>query len=268
MPRKRGKVDKKRRMYIIISVVFAALMLLPAWFRSAPGGNVISKADLEKYLYTPDPRNLTIILFLASPKVCPLCPEVANNVTQAVELLKTLELHQKLNVTVTFKEFVCSNFPTCNNKEAAVNFQVYRVSQVPLILLSYRGFLVPIDPVGMGPQRLASLIFQWYTVMRSAWKPPEVGKYLLYLYDKAHESPYLTTLEEQAKLNGVTLVKLGCEQYPSNCTNTTALSTMLVLGVRPQDLPLAIVYKDGRAVAAAKVDVLKGVDVILQALKN
>jgi len=266
----RGKKerDKKRKLYVLVSALFAILMLVPAWLGRGGGGVAISKSDLEKYLFTPESDKYTIMLFLASPKECPVCPEVANNVTQAVELLKQSIVENKLNITVEFKVFTCEGFPQCKDKEALVNFQVYRVSQVPLLLLSYRGLLVPFDPTGLGPRALASLLAQWYQVMSHAWRPPKEGKYLLYLYDKSHQSPYLDSLLKHAEANNVTVVELGCEAYPNNCTDVRSLSTMLVLGVTPNDLPLAIVYEDGRAVAAAKVDRLEGVDRILQALRN
>jgi len=267
--RKREKRDKKQKLYIIVALVFIVLMLVPAWFRGfRGGGGGITQAELKKYLFVPPPSNFTVMLFVASPKECGICPTVASNVTQAVQILKDFVQTHKLNISITYKVFLCEGFPNCKDKEALVNFRVYRVSSVPLLLISYKGLLVPFDPVGIGPQRLAQILLQWYRLMEVAWKPPTKGKYLLYLYDKAHESPYLNTLIEQAKLNNVTVVELGCNSFPTNCTDPKALGTMAVLGVRPNDLPLAIVYKDGRAIAAAKVDQLQGVNEIIQALKN
>jgi len=67
-------------------------------------------------------------------------------------------------------------------------------------------------------------------------------------------------LKELIKNLNVTVVELGCESYPSDCKdNLRAYATMLVLGVRPQDLPLLIVYKDGRVAAAYQLN--KPVDV-------
>ncbi len=271
MPRRKSKKDKKQKLYVIAAILFIVMMLVPIWLKGYTGGGgtaTITQEELKKYLFIPPPGNFTVMLFIASAKECPTCPMVASNVTQAINILKNMFKTHHMNVTVEYKVFLCEGFPACKDKEALVNFKVYRVSSVPLLLLSYRGLLVPVDPTGLGPQRLAFLLFQWYNVMKEAWMPPKTGKYMLYLYDEEHKSPYLDTLLQQAKMNNVTVVQLGCKLYPSNCTNITALSTMLVLGLRPTDLPLVIVYKDGRAIAGAKVDNLQGVDKILQALKN
>ncbi|NPA85441.1 MAG: hypothetical protein GXO07_05520 [Crenarchaeota archaeon] len=273
MARKRRR-KSDRSAYALVALMFALMMLFSNWFSWFGGGGgkkgeaVFTQEEIKKYLYVPNPNNLTILLFVASIKECPICPIVVDNVTEAVNIFKDYAAKNNLNVSVAFKVFTCYGFPQCTNKEALINFKSYRITDVPVMLITYNGSLIVLNPVGFSPDELARAFLDAYHLLKVAWKPPREGKYLLYLYDSLHKSPFNVTLREQAAVSGVKFVELGCEVYPTNCTDIRALATMLTIGLRPNDLPLAIVFKDGQVVAAAKVDMLNGTNVILQALKD
>jgi len=239
---------------VILAIVMIILMVgetLVMINRGGGGGTVITAEELKRYEYIPPPGNYTILVFTASAKACPVCPELLQNLTQAVGTLKSMLRSMNVTIPVHVKVFECNNFPSCSNKEALINFKLYGVAQVPLVVVSYRGFIVPINAVGLDPQRLASLLGAWLQLMSEAWKPPKNGVAVLYLYDASHNSTQWNDLQEMLKKYNVTLVALGCKSYPSNCTdNLKAYATMLVIGVRPEQLPLIIVYKNGKPVAS------------------
>ena len=239
---------------VVLAIVMIILMVgetIVMINRGGAGGAVITAQELKKYEYIPSPSNYTIMVFTASPKTCPICPELLQNITEAVNILKSMLKAMNSSVPIVVKVFECVGFPQCNSKEALINFKLYGVAQVPLVAVAYRGFVVPINAVGLDPQHLASLLGAWLKLMSEAWKPPMKGVAVLYLYDGLHNSTQWNDLKELLRGYNVTVVALGCKAYPSNCTNNLeAYATMLVLGIRPEQLPLVIVYKDGRPVAS------------------
>ncbi|WP_168050173.1 hypothetical protein [Ignicoccus islandicus] len=246
MARRSKSRGKKENLLIIASSLFILMFIGETIIMLAPrgsGSNVISREELLKYRYIPSPSNFTVMFFGASIKECPLCPETLSNVTQAINSLKRSELFS--NTSIVMKVFQCNGFPSCQDKESLVNFKLYRVSQVPLVIISYRGFLVPIDVVGMSPQEIATLLAAWYQILKVAWKPPARGLVVAYFYDGNHTSPYWDIIKKELVSRNVTVVEFGCKSYPSNCTNNIeAYATMLALGISPNNLPLMLVFKD------------------------
>lgn len=258
----------KNQLMVVLAIVLIALMLVPVWLRSGTGGAVITLSELKKYVILPKSTNETLVLlFVASPKECPICPQVLSNVTQAMNIVKT-QFSKQINGTVVFKVIQCNNFPNCSNKEARVNVIWYKVPQVPILIITTNRLQIPIDPTGLGPDRLARLIVGWITVLKHAWLPPPVGKYVLYFYDSSHKSTLIDTIEAEALQKGFKFIEMGCQQYPTNCTNTTVLSTMMLLGLRPQNLPLIMVIKNGKVVVATSPTTFDSVNKILKALQN
>lgn len=190
-----------------------------------------------------------------------------NNVTSAINILKS-SLAKNLNTTIKFEVLQCANFPQCTDKRARINVIWYKVSQVPIIVIVTNRLEVPIDPTGLGPQRLARLIAAWITVLKHAWLPPPQGKYVLYFYDDQHKSALIDTIKSVALQKGYKFIPMGCASYPTNCTNVTVFSTMTLLGIRPQNLPLVMVIKDGRVVTVAQPTTFENVDKILKALQS
>ena len=253
---------------VAVAVILALLMLIPAWLRSSTGGAVVSLSELKRYVIVPKNANETLLLlFVAGPKECPICPQVLSNVTQAVNIVKT-QFGKQLNGTLTFKIIQCNGFPNCSNKQARINVIWYKVPQVPILVIVTNRLQVPIDPTGLGPKKLAKLIVGWITVLKHAWLPPPVGKYVLYFYDETHKSALIDTIRTEAIQKGFKFIAMGCQQYPTNCTNTTVLSTMMLLGLRPQNLPFVMVIKNGKVVVAAMPTSFEQVNKILKGLQN
>ncbi len=268
MARKSFVKKYKNQLMVAVAIVLALLMLIPAWIRSGTGGTVVSLSELKRYVIVPKSENETLILlFVGGPKECPICPQVINNVTQAINIVKT-QFEKQLNGTIVFKIIQCNGFPNCSNKQARINVIWYKVPQVPILIIATNKLQVPIDPTGLGPDKLARLIVGWITVLKHAWLPPPTGKYVIYFYDDAHKSALIDTIKAEALQKGFKFVEMGCKQYPTNCTNTTVLSTMMLLGLRPQNLPFVMVIKNGKVVVATMPTTFDQVNKILKALQN
>ena len=270
MARKAKRRSKKETLLMIGSALFiilfigeTAIMLGPRGAR----GTVISKQELLKYRYIPSPSNFTVMVFSAPIKDCPLCPETLSNVTEAINILKNSKLFS--NTSIVLKVFQCEGFPNCKSKANLINFELYRVSQVPLVIISYRGFLVPVDVTGMSPQEIAGLLAAWYRILLVAWRPPAKGVVVAYFYDGNHTSPYWDILKEELSAKNVTYVEFGCKSYPSNCAkNTVAFATMLALGISPNDLPLLLVFKNSTIVMGTQLKGPVNVDELVSKIES
>ena len=270
MAKKTKRRSKKETMLMIGSALFIILFIGETIVMLGPRGvrgNVISRQELLKYRYIPSPSNFTVMIFTAPIKSCPLCPETLSNVTEAVTILKNSKLFS--NTSIVLKVFQCEGFPNCKSKESLVNFKLYRVSQVPLVILSYRGFLIPIDVTGMSPQEIAGLLAAWYRILQVAWRPPAKGLLVAYFYDLNHTSPYWDILKEELSAKNITYVEFGCKSYPSNCANNTvAYATMLALGISPNDLPLLLVFKNSAIVFGTQMKGPVNVDEIVSKIES
>ncbi len=262
----------KQKLMLIGAIAFVILMLGETIIminRGGGGGVVLTEAELKKYEFIPPQNNFTVIVFTAPVKECPICPELLQNLTQAVDLVNKALASENITIRAQMKVFECNNFPQCSNTEALINFKLYGVSQVPLVIVSYRGFLVPINVVGMSPEQMARLMLAWLALMSHAWKPPKTGVAVVYFYDSLHNSTQWQDLLSLLKDVNVTTVALGCKVYPSNCTNNTqAYATMLVYGIRPEQLPLLLVYKDGRLVASYQLNKPQDLIALAQEIKQ
>ncbi|UXD22341.1 hypothetical protein IPA_03680 [Ignicoccus pacificus DSM 13166] len=241
----------KEKIMIVGAIALVILMIGETLVMIGRGGvgGAITVEELKKYEYIPPEGNYTIMVFIAPPQTCPICPELVQNITQAVKLVNEVLAQSNTSIRAHVKIFDCANFPHCTSKEAYVNFMINKVSQVPMVFVSYRGFKVPINVVGMSPQQMAQLLLAWLKLMSAAWKPPAKGVAVVYFYDSTHNSTQWQELVKLLKPYNITLVELGCKQYPSNCTNNVvAYATMLVLGLRPENLPMVLIYKDGQLV--------------------
>ncbi len=255
MAKKTRKRSKKETILMIGAALFIILFIGETIVMLGPrggGGTVISREELLKYRYIPSPSNFTIMVFTAPIKSCPLCPEVLSNVTEAVNILENSNVFG--NTSITLKVFQCQGFPNCKDKESLINFRLYRVSQVPLVIISYRGFLVPLNVIGLSPRDIANLLVAWYRILQVAWRPPLKGLVVTYFYDSNHTSPYWDLIKDELLKMNVTVLEFGCKSYPSNCTNNIkAYATMLALGISPNSLPLVLVFKDASLVLEAQL---------------
>ena len=234
---------RKYRRQILLggAIVFIVLFLVPSYLiRSHP----ISAEELRKLMFVPPEDVPTVVLFIT--KDCGICNQVLQNVTEAIRVAQNIT-----NMQIVLKVFECQSLTVCNNREAYINFRVYGVSQVPAMFIFYRGLMQSVDPTALPAKRLGELLAAWIITVQHAWLPGK-GLYVVYFYDGNHTSPYVEEIKTIAKNYGAKFVEMGCRLYPQQCSNITVRATMTILGIRPQDLPLVIVFKDGRAIFAVR----------------
>ncbi len=242
----------KRQILLGGALVFIILFLVPSYLiRTHP----ISAEELKKLMFIP-PRDVpTVVLFIT--KDCNVCPQVIQNVTEAIK-----EAQNITGTQIALKVFECQSLTVCNNKEAYINFRVYEVTQVPTMYIFYKGLMQRIDPTALPPKRLGQLLAAWIITVQHAWLPPDKGLYVVYFFDGNHTSPYVAEIASVAKNYGAKFIEMGCELYPQQCSNITVKATMILLGIRPQDLPLVLVFKDGRVVFAVRPIDAKAVEAL------
>ncbi len=242
----------KRQILIGGAIAFIVMFLVPSYLiRSHP----ISAEELKKLMFVPPENVPTVVLFIT--KDCGICSQVLQNVTEAIKIAQNITHTQ-----IVLKVFECQSLAVCNNREAYINFRVYGVTQIPTMLIFYKGLMQHIDPTALPANKLGELLAAWIITVQNAWLPPNKGTYLVYFYDSNHTSPYVNEIASIAKNYGAKFIMMGCKFYPHQCSNVTVKATMIILGIRPQDLPLVLVFKDGRVVFAARPIDAKAVEAL------